>query len=137
MPLIEAAGGLTTNAQGEILMIFRHNHWDMPKGKREAGESIETCALREVEEECAVSGLRLGALITHTYHCYRIKKRWAIKKTTWYKMSYDGTKTPTPQRQEGITQALFVPREQAMAHLKESYYTIRDLFHAAGYEEKN
>ncbi len=35
----------------EILMIFRRGKWDLPKGKLDKGESLEACALREVEEE--------------------------------------------------------------------------------------
>ena len=33
--LIEAAGGLVKNEDGEYLFIFRNNKWDLPKGKIE------------------------------------------------------------------------------------------------------
>ena len=45
MPL-DAAGGVAYNEQGDILMIFRRGKWDLPKGKLDAGESIDECALR-------------------------------------------------------------------------------------------
>ena len=37
----------------EILLVHRprYDDWTLPKGKAEAGESDEDCALREVEEE--------------------------------------------------------------------------------------
>ena len=57
--LIEAAGGLVYNAKDQLLMIFRNGKWDLPKGKLEVGENIEQCAMREVEEECGISGLTI------------------------------------------------------------------------------
>ncbi|MBO4403099.1 MAG: NUDIX hydrolase, partial [Bacteroidales bacterium] len=55
----KAAGGLVENAKGELLVIRRFGYYDFPKGHVEAGESWEETALREVEEETAVSGLRI------------------------------------------------------------------------------
>jgi 8-oxo-dGTP diphosphatase len=41
----------------EVVLVHRpaYDDWSLPKGKAEEGESDETCALREVEEE---TGLR-------------------------------------------------------------------------------
>ena len=55
--LIEAAGGLVYNNECQLLMIFRNNKWDLPKGKLEQNENTKECAIREVEEECGISGL--------------------------------------------------------------------------------
>ena len=66
--LIEAAGGLVYNDKNQILMIFRNGKWDLPKGKLEVGENIEQCAIREVEEECGVSGLTITQQLQKTYH---------------------------------------------------------------------
>jgi ADP-ribose pyrophosphatase YjhB (NUDIX family) len=49
--IVMAAGGLVENEHGEILLIYRKKHWDLPKGKLDAGETLEECAVREVEEE--------------------------------------------------------------------------------------
>src|SRR5215204_4522110 len=46
--LIKAAGGLVVNDDRHLLLIFRRGKWDLPKGKLDPGESLETCALREV-----------------------------------------------------------------------------------------
>ena len=56
---IIAAGGLVTNPHHEILWIFRRGFWDLPKGKLEEGETIQTCALREVQEETGIHKLQL------------------------------------------------------------------------------
>ena len=65
--VIEAAGGLVFNQKNEILMIFRNGKWDLPKGKLEAGESVESCAVREVEEECGVSDLKIIKKLKDTF----------------------------------------------------------------------
>ena len=54
--IIIAAGGIVSRkgAQGpEIAVIHRsrYNDWSLPKGKPNAGESLEATALREVKEE--------------------------------------------------------------------------------------
>src|SRR6476660_6289324 len=48
--LIKAAGGVVYTKDHEVLMIFRRGKWDLPKGKLDEGEDLETCALREVKE---------------------------------------------------------------------------------------
>jgi 8-oxo-dGTP pyrophosphatase MutT (NUDIX family) len=60
MSVVRAAGGVITRAgpggRPEILLVHRprYDDWSLPKGKAEAGESDEKCALREVEEETSL-----------------------------------------------------------------------------------
>ena len=52
--VIEAAGGMVQNEPNEILFIFRHDKWDLPKGKIEEEKAKKWLALREVKEECGI-----------------------------------------------------------------------------------
>ena len=60
--IIEAAGGLVYNkeVEGEVLLIFKRDHWDLPKGKIDEGESRQEAAVREVMEETGLSSVEPG-----------------------------------------------------------------------------
>jgi 8-oxo-dGTP pyrophosphatase MutT (NUDIX family) len=129
--LIDAAGGLVKNSCGEYLMIFRNGRWDLPKGKREEGESMEQTAIREVTEECGVDALTLQRLLTVTYHTYTLNGADVLKRTCWYAMSCaDNRRALQPQAEEGIEVAEFLPAEKVDACLECSYSSIREVFAA-------
>ena len=120
---LDAAGGLVTNPQGQILMIYRNQKWDLPKGKLEPNEKIEDCALREVIEECGVNNLTLDSLRIKTLHVYPLQGVWHIKTTWWYNMTSNSTSF-TPQTEEGITKIEWVDNIQLQERLTNSYSTI-------------
>ena len=129
---VDAAGGLVRSSSGEYLLIFRNGRWDLPKGKREEGESVEQTAVREVMEECGVEEVTLQRLLTVTYHTYTLNGVDVLKRTYWYAMSYAGNRrTLQPQAEEGIEMAVFVPAEKAALHLESSYLSIREVFATA------
>lgn len=101
-----AGGGLVSNRRGDYLMINRNGMWDLPKGHQEAGETIQTCALREVHEETGVDYLLMGELICVTDHCYRRNGLWHLKHTWWFDMLYNSPAELTPQREEDISKAV-------------------------------
>lgn len=105
--IIEAAGGVVKNDKNEVLMIFRRDNWDLPKGKIDKGETPEIAAVREIQEETGLVEVKLGDFICHTYHTYEMKGKRILKKTWWYTMS-----TPeialTPQTTEDIEEATWV-----------------------------
>jgi 8-oxo-dGTP pyrophosphatase MutT (NUDIX family) len=130
--LVDAAGGLVGSSSGEYLMIFRNGRWDLPKGKREEGESVEQTAVREVMEECGIDSLTLQGLLTVTYHTYTLNGVDVLKRTYWYAMSYAGARrTLQPQAEEGIEAAEFLPADKIADCLQRSYCSIRDVFAAA------
>lgn len=106
--LIPAAGGLVKNQKGEYLFIFRNNKWDLPKGKIEKGEAIEVAAVREVEEECGIGGLKNVKELITTYHIYSLEEKQVLKPTYWYSMHTDDTSELVPQTEEGITQVKWI-----------------------------
>ena len=102
--VIEAAGGVVKNQNGEILFIYRIGKWDLPKGKIEKGESLEQAALREIEEETGLKELVLEEFLNNTFHLYTERNGEKILKTTfWFKMFYRGNEEPKPQIEEGIS----------------------------------
>jgi 8-oxo-dGTP pyrophosphatase MutT (NUDIX family) len=128
-----AAGGLITNPDGEILLMFRRGKWDLPKGKQDDGESLETCAVREVAEETGLHHITLEHKITETFHYYPMKGKKVLKHTYWYKMAFTGTELTIPQIEEDIMDIQWVKPENVAKYLKFSYQNIIDVFKQAGY----
>ncbi len=131
---IEAAGGIVKR-EDKYLLIKRNGVWDIPKGKLDAGENIERCAVREIEEECGIVNPVLGEPLINTYHTYTYKGRPTIKKTYWYRLDYDGPKKLTPQKKEGITKAKWLSRDEVYALTMETYGSIREVIDTY-FEEK-
>lgn len=103
--IIEAAGGIVSNPQGDILFIKRLGKWDLPKGKMEKGESREESAVREIEEETGLQNVELLSFINTTYHIYIERNGDKVLKCThWFEMNFDGEDTSKPQIEEGITE---------------------------------
>jgi len=126
--LIEAAGGLVYNDTNQLLMIFRNGKWDLPKGKLEIGENIEQCAIREVEEECGISGLIITKQLKETYHTYEINGQKILKCTYWFEMQSSFKGNLVPQTKEGITAVVWVNEEGIAKKLEDSYGNIKELF---------
>jgi 8-oxo-dGTP pyrophosphatase MutT (NUDIX family) len=123
---IEAAGGVVRNDSGDMLLIFRNEVWDLPKGKLDDGETPEQGALREVEEECGFTSLRMEGFLMHTYHIYEEKGNHVLKKTHWYAMHSNQTDL-SPQVEEGITELRWFSKEGMQPVFENTYPNIRML----------
>ncbi|MBO9151447.1 MULTISPECIES: NUDIX hydrolase [Chitinophaga] len=131
-----AAGGLITNATGEVLLMFRRGKWDMPKGKQDEGETLEECALREVQEETGLQNVKLGHLITETWHYYPLKDKKVLKHSYWYRMYFTGTELTIPQIEEDIMDIQWIRPENLAKYMQYSYQNIVDVVEKAGYKSQ-
>ncbi|MBL0317174.1 MAG: NUDIX domain-containing protein [Flavobacteriales bacterium] len=127
---VQAAGGLVINPNHEILFIFRHEKWDLPKGKVEKGESLEEGALREVEEECSISPLKLKSKLCTTWHTYIQDREPMLKATEWYLMKYSGEQKPSPQLIEGITDVRWLRADELAIVEANTYPSVLDVIEA-------
>ena len=128
--VIEAAGGIVIS-KGKLLVIYRHGKWDLPKGKIEKGETPEKAAVREVSEECGITGQKIVKMLPSTFHIYLMpgkKGNWIFKKTYWFEMSYDGKLTGTPQTEEDITQVRWVAAKDLDEMLENTYANLKPVF---------
>lgn len=86
--MVLAAGGVisrrTEAGVVEVLIIHRprRQDWTFPKGKVKPGETWQTCALREVEEETGLR-CRLGSELPSTFHVdhkgrLKVVRYWAM-----------------------------------------------------------
>lgn len=129
LPVIVAGGGLVFDPLGRALMIHRRGSWDLPKGKVELGESLEETAIREVEEECGISDLKIVSEPFDTYHVYSEKGTPTIKRSVWYRMECGSEQEPKPQLEEDITEAKWVSESDVSILGANSFGSIRDVLH--------
>jgi len=123
---LKAAGGLVAN-QDKYLLIYRLGKWDLPKGKAEKGETIETTAIREVEEECNVK-VELQDFICSTWHYYPQKGKAMLKRTDWYAMKCLDDSQATPQTEEDIERVEWLDSNQLKDALANTYNSIVFVF---------
>jgi 8-oxo-dGTP pyrophosphatase MutT (NUDIX family) len=128
IPTYKAGGGLVYNSNGEVLFIFRNGKWDLPKGGTEKGEEIEETAMREVEEETGVSGLKIVEKLQKTYHIFKRNGVYRLKITHWFSMKTNFYGIPKGQLEEGIEQVAWLNSTQIKEALTNSYENIKLLF---------
>jgi len=110
-----AAGGVVVNDQNEVLMIYKNNIWDLPKGKVDYGELDFKAAIREVWEETNVSAINGTRGFFNTYHVYdnvpnmKNSKKMILKETRWFLMKPVTDVSLEPQIEEGIEDVAWIP----------------------------
>jgi 8-oxo-dGTP pyrophosphatase MutT (NUDIX family) len=125
--LIMASGGLVLNKNKEVLMIFRRGKWDLPKGKLDEGETLEQCAVREVEEETGIKNIELKEKLTETYHVYKEFGKHILKESHWYKMLCNTAQKLVPQTEEDITDIKWVKQSDLKNYTSNTYQTIMEV----------
>jgi 8-oxo-dGTP pyrophosphatase MutT (NUDIX family) len=124
--VIQAAGGLTLSDENEVLLIFRRGKWDLPKGKLDEGESLEVCAVREVEEETGLQGVELGEFLQETYHTYKENDQDILKETHWYLMK-SSKQDLHPQTEEDIQECKWVPLTEVTTYYNNMQPSVKDV----------
>ncbi|HEX2536262.1 MAG TPA: NUDIX domain-containing protein, partial [Chitinophagaceae bacterium] len=115
-----------------VLLIFRKGKWDLPKGKLDPGETLEACAVREVQEETGLQEINLGAYLHTTFHTYTEGNELALKESVWYLMEHTGPgEGLTPQREEDIEECIWVPLTGLEPYLGNTHASIADVVRVA------
>lgn len=124
---IAAAGGIIQNDKKEILFIYRLDKWDLPKGKVEKGEDLQTCAVREVEEETGATNLTVHNKVGETYHTYNAFGKHFLKTTHWYYITCPSKQTLIPQTEEDITLIKWVNQKKIQEPFSNTYPSIKEI----------
>ena len=128
---IPAAGGVVIR-NNKLLFIFRNDKWDLPKGKIDSGETAEKAALREVAEECGISGHQITKKLPSTYHIYQSPYiqtlgQWILKETHWYEMSYSGIKNGSPETKENIIEIRWFDKNELDVVLANTFESLKPI----------
>ena len=125
LKIVSAAGGLVLK-DSKVLMIYRLQKWDLPKGKIEEGESKKEAAVREVEEECGVKAILVSKLIK-THHTFYVKEKFVIKETHWYLMNCIDDSRMLPQVEEGIEKVEWKMENEIQEALNNTFPNIKSV----------
>ena len=127
---IDACGGLVENNEF-FLWIYRNGIWDLPKGKLEPSEDLESAALREVQEECGLDNqLYISKLLHISFHTYIQNSKSILKRTHWFKMNYHGQNSLKPQIEEGIEKVQWCNFDESEIKAGMSFGSILDVWKA-------
>lgn len=128
--LIKAAGGLIYTKDDHLLLIFRRGKWDLPKGKLDEGEDLETCAVREVNEETGLDNVAIEKPLCITYHTYHQDGKHILKESHWYLMKTKKQTNLLPQLEEDIEKCEWVPIDQLASYMENTHASILDVVNA-------
>lgn len=127
MRVIPAAGGVVYNPNKQILLIYRHKIWDLPKGKIDWGETDEMAALREVSEETGIKDLSIDKRLQPTFHIYNAGDNYVLKETHWFLMKCSSVSILKPQIEENITQVKWINLEEIEHYRPLMYPSLHQL----------
>jgi 8-oxo-dGTP pyrophosphatase MutT (NUDIX family) len=139
---ITAAGGVVyrlmdgaTPPTPRVVLIRRNGFWDIPKGKRDAGESVPACAVREFAEETGSELPLIVSPLLVTRHQYEEAGLTILKTTWWYVMVLPTDKPFCPQTSENIETVDWIDLEEAISLV--SFDNLREVLGAfAGWVQK-
>ena len=115
--VIEAAGGIVEAATSPgplIAVVYRERYggeWGLPKGKRQAGESWEDTALREVQEEIGLTPVIVGVAGATAYLAAGVPKL-----VLYWRMRVEHLREPFTPNEE-VTKLTWLTPERAIERL--------------------
>ncbi|MDH3709522.1 MAG: NUDIX domain-containing protein [Cyclobacteriaceae bacterium] len=121
--IIKAGGGVVTK-RDQILMIYRLNKWDLPKGKLDKDEDWAEGAVREVQEECNIK-VKLKDRICATWHSYSMNGKKILKQTTWFVMECKDDSAMKPQISEDIHAVEWKQGDELTTALFNTYPSVK------------
>jgi 8-oxo-dGTP pyrophosphatase MutT (NUDIX family) len=127
---VGAAGGLVRHTSGKYLFIMKNDKLDLPKGHIDEGESPEECALREVGEECGISGHSILKSLPPSYHTYNLNSIAYLKRTCWFLMKYSGEMVNKPQVKEGIKEVLWLLPDEISRKKNIAWLSLGDVINS-------
>ncbi|RLD42373.1 MAG: NUDIX hydrolase [Bacteroidetes bacterium] len=123
-----AAGGWVYNEKGQLLFIKRWDIWDIPKGHLEKGETLEECAIREVEEETGINNIKIVEKLGISRHIFSKNGKEKLKVTHWYKMQTSFNGELRPQLEEDIKEVKWVENSNIDSYLEKSWKSLKEFY---------
>lgn len=133
-----AAGGVVRHPSEPCLLLLhdeKEDRWCLPKGHLEAGETLEKCAVREVEEETGLRDVEVrGELGEVSYRFYDPKRDVNVSKVVYFFLmrSASASLPSGPVRDHTVVfdRAEWVSLQEAMARVP--YPTDLEVLRRAG-----
>lgn len=125
--LIKAAGGLVHTEEDDLLLILRRGKWDLPKGKLDNNEEIESCAVREVKEETGLIHVEIEKSLCITYHTYHQDGKHILKESHWFLMKAEKQANLIPQSEEDIEKCEWISVNEIAPYMEKTHASILDV----------
>lgn len=108
-----------TDASGVKILLIRDMSGTLtfPKGLMEQGENSVTTAIREAGEETGITALRHLTALPDVVYFYTRKGQSISKRVYYHLFVTTADAVLTPQKDEGITEAFWMPIDAALKNI--------------------